>query len=436
MNCDDISFFLPLLLQYPSYCTVHFSVFVVECVYEIVKNIQTITYRHSNKERCILIAAKTLRRYIQRCDELLAKPTDNAIEQLVAEIVSVFRADIADLTFGLVSYKPYVEGSSSDYIEDITILRAKLQKELDVLEPIPCKKETPQKRSKKIFISHATQDKNYVEAIITLLESLGFREDDIICSSIPPYCIPLGENVYNWLANEFQHSDLHVIFVLSQIYYTRPACLNEMGAAWATKHKWTAILLPGFGFDEIAGCIDPAQVSIKLDDADKNTLNFRLGELKDDLIAEFRLKAVSQALWERKRNEFLEKIGTIKDSHSSGASRGDVIGQTGKTLLGKDACVLLVYAADDPSGRILMITDLSRSGPLISTHNYEFTGNDTPRECARWKGALDKLERYQLIEATGVKRQVFAVTSKGYKLSDAVKKELNIDTGKSPENFC
>lgn len=343
----------------------------------------------------MLIAAKTLQRYIQRCDELLAKPADNAIDQLITEIVSVFQADIAGLTIGLISYEPYVEGSSSDYIEDINILRAKLQKELDVLEPNSRQKEEPQERSKKIFISHATQDKEYVEVIVTLLESLGFREDDIICSSVPPYCVPLGENVYDWLVSEFQQSDLHVIFVLSRIYYTRPACLNEMGAAWATKHKWTAILLPGFGFNEIAGCIDPAQVSIKLDDVDKKTLNFRLGELKDNLIAEFGLRSISQAFWERKRNEFLEKIDTVKGNYSSDTSREIVSDQVGKAFLEKDACVLLVYAADDPSGQILVISDLTKSGPSISTHNYEFTENDTLRECARWKGALDKLEKYQ-----------------------------------------
>ena len=100
---------------------------------------------------------------------------------------------------------------------------------------------------------------------MNLLESLGFREDEIICSSIPPYCVPLDNNVYDWLLNEFQHCDLHMIFALSRTYYSRPVCLNEMGAAWAMKHKWTAILLPGFGFNEIAGCIDPAQVSIKLE---------------------------------------------------------------------------------------------------------------------------------------------------------------------------
>lgn len=107
------------------------------------------------------------------------------------------------------------------------------------------------------------------------MEGLGFREDEIICSSVPPYCVPLGNNVYNWLVDQFQNCDLHVIYLLSKTYYNRAACLNEMGEAWAMKQKWTGILLPGFDFKNICGCIDPMQASIKLDDED-------IQELKGD----------------------------------------------------------------------------------------------------------------------------------------------------------
>ena len=253
-----------------------------------------------------MLAAKTIKRYIQRCDELLSNPTNETADPLVIEIVSVFQTDIEGLVYNLNAYGPNIEGESVDYVTDLRLLRARLQKELEVLEPNTSAEEEHLERGKKIFISHATKDKDYVGAIVNLLESLGFREDEIICSSIPPYCVPLDNNVYNWLVNEFQHCDLHMIFALSKTYYSRPVCLNEMGAAWAMKHKWTAILLPGFGFEEIAGCIDPAQVSIKLDD-DKDTLNFRLGELKNNLIAEFGLRTVSPAFWEKKRNEFLKQ---------------------------------------------------------------------------------------------------------------------------------
>ena len=223
---------------------------------------------------------------------------------------------------------------------------------------------------------------------------MGFREHEIICSSIPPYCVPLDNNVYDCLVNEFQHCDLHMIFALSRTYYSRPVCLNEMGAAWAMKYKWTAILLPGFAFSEIAGCIDPAQVSIKLDDEDGDTLNFRLGELKDNLIAEFGLRTISPALWEKKRNEFLKKIDEVLQKKSQEEPEEESTSSTTKAILEKDEGVLLVYAADDPSGQILMMNSLSRSGPSISTHRWEFNSEDTAREAARWKGALEKLERY------------------------------------------
>ena len=42
-------------------------------------------------------------------------------------------------------------------------------------------------------------------------DGLGLRDEEIICSSVPPYCIPLGNKVYEWLVNEFQNSDLSVI---------------------------------------------------------------------------------------------------------------------------------------------------------------------------------------------------------------------------------
>lgn len=258
-----------------------------------------------------MLAAKTVKRYMEKCDEALKNPSNETANALVTEIVSVLQTDIKGLAYNLEAYRPYVGEYPIDYVTDLRLLRARLQKELDSLESLAPAAERSTEREKKIFISHATKDKDYIAAIVNLLESLGFREDEIICSSIPPYCIPLDNSVFDWLVNEFQHSDLHVIFALSKTYYRRPVCLNEMGAAWAMKHRWTAILLPGFGFNEISGCINPAQVSIKLDDTNKDTLNYRLGELKDNLITEFGLRKISPSFWEKKRNEFLKHIEEV-----------------------------------------------------------------------------------------------------------------------------
>ena len=47
----------------------------------------------------------------------------------------------------------------------------------------------------KIFISHATKDKDYVSALVNLLEDMGLRERQIFCSSASGYGIPLDEDI-------------------------------------------------------------------------------------------------------------------------------------------------------------------------------------------------------------------------------------------------
>lgn len=74
---------------------------------------------------------------------------------------------------------------------------------------------TTEEKAKMIFISHSTKDKDYVSAFVELLEVLGLREDEIVCSSIPPYCIPLNNKVYEWLVDKFQNCELHVMYMLS-----------------------------------------------------------------------------------------------------------------------------------------------------------------------------------------------------------------------------
>lgn len=289
-----------------------------------------------------------------------------------------------------------------------------------------------EEKAKMIFISHSTKDKDYVSAFVELLEVLGLKEDEIVCSSIPPYCIPLNNKVYEWLVDKFQNCELHVIYMLSHNYYGSAASLNEMGAAWAMKHNWSAILLPGFGFGEIDGCIDPSQIGIKLDDSDIATLKFRFGELKEILTREFSLRLMSSAVWERHRDKFLKKISDIKENQNivnqevmEFESQNEMV-NTNTTSV--DACVMLAYASDDPNGQIMQLASLG--GSSISTKGIEFVRKNTARELARWTSAIDELLRQGYIKLVGRKDKIYNVTNSGFMFADQVKKKFNIDTNK------
>lgn len=161
----------------------------------------------------------------------------------------------------------------------------------------------------KIFISHSSKDVKYVEPIVELLADIGMTNDNLFCSSIPDYGIPLNQDIYEYLSSLFSENELYVIFVLSSNYYGSPACLNEMGAAWVLKNEYTSILLPKFEYQEIDGAVNPNKIGMKLDDDDE-LLKKRLGELKNIISEKFGI-SVPDMRWEKKRNDFISKIKSL-----------------------------------------------------------------------------------------------------------------------------
>lgn len=161
----------------------------------------------------------------------------------------------------------------------------------------------------KIFISHASSDLKYVEPFVELLADIGLTNDNLFCSSVPDYAIPLNQDIYDYLASLFCNYKLYVVFMLSNNYYESPVCLNEMGAAWVLKSEYTSILLPRFEYREIKGAVNPNKIGMKLDD-EEELLKKRLGELKNLISKEFGI-SVPDMRWEKKRNDFIEVIKSI-----------------------------------------------------------------------------------------------------------------------------
>mgnify|MGYP002625735633 CR=1 FL=1 len=162
----------------------------------------------------------------------------------------------------------------------------------------------------KLFISHSSKDKEYMDALVEMLEDIGMPDGSFVCTAVPGHGIPGGAKIFDWLRDQFLTCDLRVMFALSHNYYASVASLNEMGAAWVTKASDTLLLLPGFDFSEIKGCVDPREMGISfgMDDLE---LKHRLNEFKDTLISEHHLSDITQARWERHRDKFIKTIRLI-----------------------------------------------------------------------------------------------------------------------------
>ena len=275
-------------------------------------------------------------------------------------------------------------------------------------------------KEKRVFISHASKDEVIVRKVVELLEDIGLTEAQVVCSSIPGYGIPLGEDIYDWLARQFREYDLHVLFMLSGNYYDSIACQNEMGAAWVLKSKYDSILLPGFEYRDIKGAVNPNQISIKLD-GNEEILKQHLNELKDKLVAEFELAMPSAARWERHRQTFIEAIALLPAQTDNTDIKLDDIAPVfeDSIKLTKDAEKLLIEGVNDRYGEIRVIR--ADAGLFISANKESFCHpNGGPRLEAKWMGVLDELEDYGFIKATSYKRTIFTITREGYDYADSI----------------
>ena len=288
-------------------------------------------------------------------------------------------------------------------------------------------------RQTKVFVSHSSGDADYVKAIVELLEDIGLGEGEIFCSSVDAYKIPLGKSIYDYLAEQFQNYNLHVLFVLSKNYYDSVASLNEMGAAWVLKHRYDAILLPGMQFEDVRGCIDKNQISIKLD-SEEGELQHRLNEFQKNMVEEFSKPPLNMSKWERNRAEFLHKVRALMADNAKAETAAETDkNKESEEVLSLEAAVLLAYASED-QGEIIVIRDIL--GTHVQAGIWELTGAEaSARTIARWEAAVEELLRLALIKRTGRRDRIYGVTHRGYEAADVIKKELNFKETESPDTY-
>lgn len=158
----------------------------------------------------------------------------------------------------------------------------------------------------KVFVSHSSKDRYFVEALVQLLEFIGLDDKTLFCSSVQGYGIGFNKDIFNTLREQFEKHDLYVIFVHSPHFYDSHASLNEMGAAWVLKTDFCSFLVKGFDYADMDGAIRPNErVSIKVDNDDAKSL---MNDFKDQICQKFGLKCKNGIVWEVRRDEFLKVV--------------------------------------------------------------------------------------------------------------------------------
>ena len=175
-------------------------------------------------------------------------------------------------------------------------------------------KVIPETKPPLVFISHAELDKEFANEIVTLFEFIGVKgKEKLLCTSVDGYRIPVGRDIVEYLREVFNNYDLFVIILHTHNYYTRPVCLNEMGAAWALKTKYYSVLAPDFNFTEMIGVVNNKDVAIKIGAEDCEA---RVNQLKNALVDFFGLSQPDEDRWPHYRGKFIENCSKFISSKS------------------------------------------------------------------------------------------------------------------------
>ena len=104
----------------------------------------------------------------------------------------------------------------------------------------------------KIFISHASRDRDLVKCFVQALEtSVVLADDEIRCSSLPGYRLRSGSHTSSALRSEISQAEL-IIGILTPDSLESGWVMFELGAGWGA-NKWVVPVVAGVDYDAMPG---------------------------------------------------------------------------------------------------------------------------------------------------------------------------------------
>jgi hypothetical protein len=115
-------------------------------------------------------------------------------------------------------------------------------------------------KSKPIFLSHASSDKQVADNLTDLLcNGCAVNPNDVLCSSLPGKGVPGGTPSFiDHLKQQLQGAKI-VIFLLSENFFVSQFCLCELGATWAKEIAFFPLVLPPLEKSELGGTLEVTQ---------------------------------------------------------------------------------------------------------------------------------------------------------------------------------
>lgn len=113
----------------------------------------------------------------------------------------------------------------------------------------------------KLFISHSAKDTELAKKVTKLFQySTKLKDEEIRCTSVPPYNLDAGANTDETLQRELRESEL-VIGLLSRDSSDSYYVMAELGARWGINKNFMLIRSSNFSFSHFSGPLANLSIS-------------------------------------------------------------------------------------------------------------------------------------------------------------------------------
>ena len=274
----------------------------------------------------------------------------------------------------------------------------------------------------RVFISHSDDDVEIAKPLITLLRNaLNLRSEDIRCSSVDGYRLPVGASADEALRREVHDAEL-LIGLITPASITSVYVLFELGARWGARKPMFPLLASGATWEHLEG---PLSSINALDCSNRSQVEQFIEEVAKELeVDPDRPAAYSAAVGDLvEASAAAEHVaepssGQLTPEASRQASAQPTVTHEGPAL-SEEAQRLLVEASKDNAGPIRKIR--SSGGTHIQTRAKRFAEVGDRRSEALWEAAIEELIDHGLLQDPIGSDMMFQMTHEGFRVADELR---------------